>query len=270
MNCLLLMEYPCVLKCIAAGDLGQTDSMASTLEHIAGYDYHILLFAGDLSYADKNQFLWDTFGHMVSAYANYQPWMVTEGNHEIKDNPLVESFVSTTPAGTCLTRRADHVQTYLGKVDRTKMPWLITVLHAPWYNSNSAHQHDGDAVMAAMEFMHYNAHINIVFAGHLHAYEHMERVHLKQSDPCRILYITIGDAGNIEGLARIWLDPQFVWSMFQESSFRHGELKIVNATHAYWSWNCNHDAISIMADDVWITSLSAAQSGCIPSSTMGC
>jgi len=58
-------------------------------------------------------------------------------------------------------------------VDRTKLPWLITVLHAPWYNSNSAHQHDGDAVMAAMEFMHYNAHINIVFAGHLHAYEHM-------------------------------------------------------------------------------------------------
>ncbi len=111
MNCLLLMEYPCVLKCIAAGDLGQTDWMASTLEHIAGYDYHILLFAGDLSYADKNQFLWDTFGHMVSASANYQPWMVTEGNHEIKDNPLMESFVSTTPAGTCLTRRADHVQT---------------------------------------------------------------------------------------------------------------------------------------------------------------
>jgi hypothetical protein len=105
------MEYPCVLKCIAAGDLWQTDWMASTLEHIAGCDYHILLFAGDLSYADKNQFLWDTFGHMVSAYANYQPWMVTEGNHEIKDNPLMESFVSTTPAGTCLTRRADHVQT---------------------------------------------------------------------------------------------------------------------------------------------------------------
>jgi hypothetical protein len=65
-----------------------------------------------------------------------------------------------------------------------------------------------------------------------------------------------------------WLDPQFVWSMFRESSFGHGELKIVNAIHAYWSWNRNHDAISIMADDAWITSLSAAQSGCIPSSSM--
>jgi hypothetical protein len=30
-----------------------------------------------------------------------------------------------------------------------------------------------------------------------------ERVHLKQSDPCGILYITIGDGGNIEGLARM-------------------------------------------------------------------
>ncbi|CAK9263907.1 unnamed protein product [Sphagnum jensenii] len=241
--------------------------MASTLEHIAGYDYHILLFAGDLSYADKNQFLWDTFGHMVSACANYQPWMVTEGNHEIKDNPLMESFVSTTPAGTCLTRRADHVQTCTirSKLQGFTFRCLDLTLTSIQILHNINGFSDGSHGVYALQCPH-----NIVFAGHLHAYEHIERVHLKQSDPCGILYITIGDGGNIEGLARIWLDPQFVWSMFQESSFRHGELKIVNATHAYWSWNRNHYAISIMADDVCITSLSAAQSGCIPSSTMGC
>ncbi len=60
-----------------------------------------------------------------------------------------------------------------------------------------------------------------------------------------------------------------MWSVFRESSFGHGELEIFNATHAYWSWNRNQDAMPVMADDVWITSLSAAQSGCLSKNTTG-
>jgi 2',3'-cyclic-nucleotide 2'-phosphodiesterase (5'-nucleotidase family) len=56
-------------------------------------------------------------------------------------------------------------------VDRTKTPWLIAILHAPWYNSNSAHQGEGDAMMAAMESTLYAAKVDIMFAGHVHAYE---------------------------------------------------------------------------------------------------
>jgi len=80
---------------VCVGDLGQTDWTASTLEHIATFDYDVLLFAGDLSYADFYQPRWDTFGQLVSPYANYRPWMVTEGNHEIEHIPfLTESFRS--------------------------------------------------------------------------------------------------------------------------------------------------------------------------------
>ena len=32
------------------------------------------------------------------------------------------------------------LQADLAKVDRTKTPWLLVIIHAPWYNSNSAHQ----------------------------------------------------------------------------------------------------------------------------------
>lgn len=78
-----------------AGDLGQTDWTMSTLGHVAAYDYDVLLFAGDLSYADYIQSRWDTFGQMMSPYANYKPWMVTEGNHEKESLPLlVESFLA--------------------------------------------------------------------------------------------------------------------------------------------------------------------------------
>lgn len=56
-------------------------------------------------------------------------------------------------------------------MDRTKTPWLVAVLHAPWYNSNSAHQGEGDKMMGAMETLLYSAAVDIVFAGHIHAYE---------------------------------------------------------------------------------------------------
>lgn len=78
-----------------AGDLGQTDWTASTLKHVAAYDYDVLLFAGDLSYADYIQERWDSFGMMMSPYANYKPWMVTQGNHETEYLPLlVKSFLA--------------------------------------------------------------------------------------------------------------------------------------------------------------------------------
>ena len=77
------------------GDLGQTNWTASTLQHVANYDYDVLLLAGDLSYADYRQPMWDTFGKLVSPYASYKPWMVTQGNHDVENVPLlVNSFQS--------------------------------------------------------------------------------------------------------------------------------------------------------------------------------
>lgn len=68
----------------------------------------------------------------------------------------------------CCVSQAD-----LAKVDRTKTPWLIAVLHAPWYNSNTAHQgeRESEGMMAAMETLLYQQNVDILFAGHVHAYE---------------------------------------------------------------------------------------------------
>jgi UDP-2,3-diacylglucosamine pyrophosphatase LpxH len=47
------------------------------------------------------------------------------------------------------------------------------MLHAPWYNSNTAHQGEKESVdmMAAMETLLYQHNVDILFAGHVHAYE---------------------------------------------------------------------------------------------------
>lgn len=41
----------------------------------------------------------------------------------------------------------------------------------PWYNSNEAHQGEADDMMTSMEPLLYAAGADIVFAGHVHAYE---------------------------------------------------------------------------------------------------
>ncbi|OMO71472.1 hypothetical protein COLO4_28226 [Corchorus olitorius] len=278
-----------------AGDLGQTGWTKSTLDHIDQCKYDVHLLPGDLSYADYMQHRWDTFGELVQPLASAKPWMVTQGNHEKELIPLfIDAFESYNArwkmpyeesgstsnlyysfevAGVHvimlgsytdydeLSDQYSWLKADLLKVDREKTPWLVVLFHVPWYNSNYAHQGEGDGMMAAMEPLLYAAGVDIVFAGHVHAYERSKRVNNGKSDPCGAVHITIGDGGNKEGLAQKYRNPQPEWSLFREASFGHGEFKIVNSTHAFWSWHRNDDDEPVKSDEVWITSL--VSSGCL-------
>eukprot|EP01018_Ginkgo_biloba_P012854 Gb_31160 [translate_table: standard] len=271
------------------GDLGQTGWTSSTLEHIQNSNYDVLLLPGDLSYADFKQHLWDSFGLLVEPLASTRPWMVTEGNHEIEKIPVLTHSFKAYNARWRMPFEESHsnsnlyysfevaavhivmlgsytdygkdsdqykwLQSDLSRVDRSRTPWLIVVFHAPWYNSNTAHQGDGDDMMEAMEPLLYAAKVDIVLAGHVHAYERFDRVYMRNANPCGALHITIGDGGNHEGLASKFLDPHPQFSLFREASFGHGELQIYNGTHARWSWHRNDNDESVKADEVWINSL---------------
>jgi acid phosphatase type 7 len=52
----------------------------------------MLLLPGDLSYADTEQPLWDSFGRFVEPYASKRPWMVTQGNHEVEAFPILHDL----------------------------------------------------------------------------------------------------------------------------------------------------------------------------------
>ncbi|KAG4112119.1 hypothetical protein ERO13_D13G143500v2 [Gossypium hirsutum] len=278
-----------------AGDLGQTGWTKSTLDHIDQCKYDVHLLPGDLSYADCMQHLWDNFGELVQPLASARPWMVTQGNHEKEKIPFFTDafesynarwkmpfeesestsnlYYSFEVAGVHvimlgsytdydeLSDQYSWLKADLSKVDRKKTPWLVVLFHVPWYNSNHAHQGEGDGMMAAMEPLLYAAGVDLVFAGHVHAYERSKRVNKGKSDPCGTVHITIGDGGNREGLAQKYIHPTPEWSMFREASFGHGELKIVNSTHAFWSWHRNDDDEPVRSDQVWITSL--ISSGCL-------
>ncbi|PWA36614.1 purple acid phosphatases superfamily protein [Artemisia annua] len=100
-------------------------------------------------------------------------------------------------------------------------------------------------MMESMEGLLFEAHVDVVFAGHVHAYERFNRVYNEKADNCGPVHITIGDGGNREGLAS------------KEASFGHGELEMVNATYAKWSWHRNDDGESVQSDSVWLRSLAS-------------
>ena len=57
----------------------------------------------------------------------------------------------------------------LAAIDRSKTPWLFVNTHAPWYNTNTAHQGDGEAQRQALEALLYGAGADACFMGHVHA-----------------------------------------------------------------------------------------------------
>ncbi|XAR64659.1 Acid phosphatase [Bertholletia excelsa] len=240
------------------GDLGQTEWTASTLTHVNASDYDVFLLPGDLSYADSQQPLWDSFGRLVEPYASRRPWMVTEGNHEIETFPIIyphgfksynarwpmpyrESgsksnlYYSFNVAGVHVIMLGSYtdfdagseqykwLEADLAGVDRRETPWLIVLLHAPWVYDNKA-------------------------------------------DPCGPVHITIGDGGNREGLAFLFEKPSPSISEFQEPSFGHGRLRILDGKRAHWSWHRNDDSDCVVADELWLESLSSSRA-CMPTSS---
>ncbi|CAK7334431.1 unnamed protein product [Dovyalis caffra] len=148
------------------------------------------------------------------------------------------------------------------KVNRAETPWLIVLLHSPWYNSNNYHYMEGESMRVMFEPWFVKNKVDLVLAGHVHSYERSERISNVRynitdglsapvKDPSAPVYITIGDGGNIEGIANSFTEPQPDYSAFREASFGHATLEIKNRTHAYYTWHRNHDSERVAADSQW-------------------
>ncbi|GFY80337.1 FG-GAP repeat-containing protein [Actinidia rufa] len=201
-----------------------------TLEHyVSNPKGQAVLFVGDLSYADNYPFhdnvKWDTWGRFVEKSTANQPWIWTAGNHELDFAPEIEEYEpfkpylhryhvpykasqSTSPLWYSIKRASTYIivlSSYsaygkytpqyewlsqeFAKVNRSETPWLIVLLHSPWYDSNNYHYMEGESMRAMTLLLR--------------------------------VYITIGDGGNIEGLANSFTQPQPSYSAYREASFGH-------------------------------------------------
>nr|GMD65668.1 purple acid phosphatase 23 [Ipomoea batatas] len=252
---------------------------------------------------------WDGWGRFMEPLTSRVPMMVIEGNHEIepqaegttfqsyltrfsvpsKESGSTSNFYYSFNAGgvhfIMLGAYVDYNRTGaqyswlledLKKLDRSITPWLVAAWHSPWYNSYSSHYQEFECMRLEMEEVLYQYGVDIVFSGHVHAYERMNRVYNYTLDPCGPVYITVGDGGNIEKVDVDFADdpgkcpspgdnkPEFggvchmnfssgpakgnfcwdtqpEWSAYRESSFGHGILEVINSTYALWTWHRNQD-----------------------------
>ncbi|KAL9354365.1 hypothetical protein Peur_052335 [Populus x canadensis] len=261
-----------------------------------------VLFVGDLSYADHytnhDNVRWDTWGRFVERSVAYQPWIWTAGNHEIDFAPDIgetkpfkpythryhvpyRASQSTAPFWYSIKRASAYIivlssysaygkytpqnqwlEEELPKVNRSETPWLVVLMHSPWYNSYEYHYMEGETMRVMYESWFVKYKVDVVFAGHVHAYERSERISniaynivngrcVPVRDQTAPVYITIGDGGNIEGLATSMTYPQPEYSAYREASFGHAIFDIKNRTHAYYGWHRNQDGYAVEADTVW-------------------
>ncbi len=297
------------------GDLGTTNDSLSTVNHVLdNRALQMILHAGDLSYADCNQPVWDAYGIMIEDLAKERPWMVGPGNHEIElgsdgstflafeeryKMPAIKpaeigaitipasinpetgrpwcassvfqreynwgnSFYSFEAASAHIiylnpysTSNETSVQyqwlvSDLETIDRSITPWVIVVMHCPWYNSNTAHYDEEQAVLMrdSMEKVFYKYHVNIVFTGHVHAYERTYPVFQNETRSDGVVYITIGDGGNREGHANTYYE-QPSWSAYRNGTqYGHGELNLWNKDKLTWRWFRNVDGSIVDKDEV--------------------
>ncbi|XP_058074934.1 purple acid phosphatase [Magnolia sinica] len=278
------------------------DSNKTLTHYEANPNGQTVLFVGDLSYADNYPFhdnvRWDTWGRFVERSVAYQPWIWTAGNHEIDFAPELGESVpfkpyrhryhvpyraskSTSPFWYSIKRASAYIivlssysaygkytpqykwlEAEFPKVNRNETPWLIVLMHSPWYNSYNYHYMEGETMRVMYEPWFVKYKVDVVFAGHVHAYERSERVSniaynivngvcSPINDPSAPVYITIGDGGNLEGLATNMTEPQPMYSAFREASFGHAIFDIKNRTHAYYSWHRNQDGYAVSADYLW-------------------
>ena len=299
------------------GDLGQTKHSISTINHLSSdKSIRMILHAGDLSYADCNQALWDSYGDIIEPLAKRLPWMVCAGNHEIEFNgtdydglytafekryqmPYVKvaefgevliasdinpniNFPYCTPSifqseynygnsfysfesGSAhiiylnpysntnyTSQQYNWLQSNLASVDRNNTPWVIVVMHCPWYSSNVKHYDDKQTILMrdSMEELFYKYNVNIVFSGHVHAYERTYPVFKNKTDIYGTVYVTIGDGGNLEGLDYKYYD-QPKWSAFRNGTqYGHGTLTLLDKKRLLWKWYRNNDGQLIFRDEL--------------------
>lgn len=267
------------------GDLGQTNNSLSTMTHVQQSRAEAIVIGGDLSYADSDGPRWDSFGRLIQPLSATMPINVCPGNHEVElslpptlaydtrfsqmpftpgspDGPqyysyntgpvhiiLLFSFTLYTPG----SNQYNWLVKDLDQIDRSQTPWVVVVLHAPWYNSNTEHTNDGAGMKDAMEGLLFAAKVSVVFAGHVHAYERSAPVFNNTLTEGGITYVTIGDGGNREGLYTKWITPQPAWSAYRDAEYGHGMLVFVNATTASWEWHRDADVEKVVTDQVYIT-----------------
>eukprot|EP00270_Netrium_digitus_P005828 TRINITY_DN1781_c0_g1_i5.p1 TRINITY_DN1781_c0_g1~~TRINITY_DN1781_c0_g1_i5.p1 ORF type:complete len:499 (-),score=25.51 TRINITY_DN1781_c0_g1_i5:115-1611(-) len=307
-------------------DVGQTFNSSLTYDNALLSNPNVLLFVGDLNYADNYSppcqayagvdmsystcgiggLRWDSWGRLSQKLFSKIPVVLVPGNHELELVPEVgevtpfkaytaripalvdQTFphgiyrnLSKLPLGGTPGKSPEFYSVDIGPVhvigassysafvkythqwywlmddlcsiDHSITPWVIVVFHQPYYNTDNSHYLEGEPFRTQFEDWFYNATVDLVVAGHVHAYERHHPTYKYSLDKCGPTYITVGDGGNTEGVAGPFLDPMPVYSAYREYSFGHAVLEVMSPMSAVYTWYRNQNGQRVEGDRVVLT-----------------
>jgi hypothetical protein len=179
--------------------------------------------------------VWDAWQRFVQPLVSNVPMLTCVGNHEIEQQddanntifasvgarwktpyeaagstsqfwysyntgPVHGIFVSIYFDYTPGSDQWEWLYEDLRSVNRTETPWVILNIHNPIYSTDTSYKQFEQFRVSVEEFT-YQYGVDLWFYGHVHAYERTAPMYDWNIDPCGAVHITVGDAGNTEGLS---------------------------------------------------------------------
>ena len=223
-----------------------------------------VIHSGDISYADGFQPHFDTFMNKVQDIAARVPYMVAPGNHEFGWNfaaykkrffmPGSEGLDASTPSshdnmyfpwtiphvqfvalsseteidtGNFNKENVEFLQSTLAAVDRAATPWVIMHCHRPLYcTQNSECGKDATHLKNQIEDILQKNHVDMVFSGHVHAYQRSNPVYKNVVTPGAPVYFMQGGSGNREGNAGPYSPNQPPFVANSQNAIGYGMLTV--------------------------------------------
>ena len=147
---------------------------------------------------------------------------------------MISAYSSMDPGST----QYNWIQEELKTVNRDMTPWVIVVIHVPLYNTFSLHHHDLQIVAAKehLEPLFVEHSVNLVFSGHIHAYQRSKNVAFGTANVTGPVHITIG-AGGRKCEAPYENETPEEWVEFRDATmYGYGQLELVDRHTAIWQW----------------------------------
>jgi len=256
----------------AYGDMGTfpgggVDGRRTTQRMIERLDQlNLVIHAGDIAYAYGINHIWDLFGEQIQPLASSIPYMTVVGNHEQEDlfnytayshrysmkgnagsPPFWYSFsfqgvfflaISTEQDWDQGSTQYEWIENTLTSIDRSKYPWVVAFFHKPMYCSNNYTSCSGYSanLRATFEDMFNENLVNLVYFGHVHAYERTYPVYNCEvsgsyQTPGAPIYVLAGCAGALwNDHQRDWTNPQPSWSGYRETKWGWTEVTVHNSS----------------------------------------
>eukprot|EP00658_Telonema_sp_P-2_P075353 TRINITY_DN6487_c0_g1_i4.p1 TRINITY_DN6487_c0_g1~~TRINITY_DN6487_c0_g1_i4.p1 ORF type:complete len:395 (-),score=92.95 TRINITY_DN6487_c0_g1_i4:309-1493(-) len=225
-----------------AAGVSTIDAMSKEVE--AG-KIDALLHAGDIAYikSASTEQIYDTFLNQMQPIASRVPYHVAVGNqehwnnfsgydnrfampgsnfwHSISVGPVHAVFLSTEHEHGPGSPQYAWAEDDLRKVDRSLTPWVMVLLHRPLYCSTNDYYDCRIAgpkeLRPAVEPLLLQYGVDVVVAGHVHNYERTSGMVNGSQATKGPVHITVGNAGDIEGMTHGWMKPRPEWSLVQST-----------------------------------------------------